>query len=263
MKVESSPTKLVLYSRPWGLWLLAASLPIFGLPVLITTFQIHSLTCKRTEQAQGICEISHRTAFQTTSQQIPLSKLKEARVQESINFANTNAVLLTTDAKEIPLRSAFDNFDSQGKQNTVSRINAFLQNPQESTLTVHQYSELLPSLFGLGWNGCALYFFFYGCQITTCTFDKTVKTFRITRKSLLGNKTTEYPLDQIIDVNIHKASIVAYKGISAVPITPVSIKLASGEFIGIYRDVGFRNREKNAEHIAELICEFLNLSSNC
>ena len=260
MKVEITPTKLVLYNRPWGLWLLSASLPILGLFGLIAMFHINSLTCKRTEQAQDICEISHLTAFRKDSQQIPLSKLKEARVQtlrDSSSLVGTNAVLLTTDAEEIPLRSTFDNFDNQGKQNTVSRINRFLQNPEELTLTVHQYSDLLPSLFSLGWNGFALYFLFYGCQITICTFDKTVGIFRIKRKSLLGTKTKEYLLNQIISINVRGGNY-AY----SVPTAPVYVKLASGKVIYIYRELGSQNWEKNAAYVADLIREFLNFPSN-
>jgi len=156
MKVENTPTRLELCSRPWALWLYSAFFPIVGLAFLTIMFQIHSLTCKRTEQAQDTCEISHFTTFGINSQKIPLNKLKEARVQESSDSetgTTYKVVLLTTDGEELSLRSYFDNFDDQGKRDTASRINAFLQNSKESSLSIQQYPELFSSLSTLAWNG--------------------------------------------------------------------------------------------------------------
>lgn len=257
MRVENTPTKLVLYSRPWGLWLFSAIFPLGGLPFLITTFQIHSLTCKRTEQPQGFCEISHLTAFGYSSQTFPLINLKEARVQEQSNSEGkaSKIILLTTDAQELSLKSYSDDFDDQGKQDIVSRINTFLQNPKELNLSVQQYPKLSIVFFILIWYGFALFIFFYGCQIRTCTFDKTIGVLRITRKSLLGTKITDISLESIINVIVHEESS------DGIPVEPVSLELTSGKSIGVYRDANFKNWKKDAEYIAGLIREFLKLSS--
>jgi hypothetical protein len=249
MRVETTPSKLAIYSRPWGLWLFLAMFPIFGLFFLENFLQVHSLVCHRTEREQGTCEISHFTAFGKNSRKFPLRSLNEAILKRSstYKYSKQQVVLTTKDGQELYLRPVTDNFDNLKKQEIVSSINYFLHSQKQLSLTIEHYPDTFISILLLAWNGAFCLALIHTCQNTDCIFDKKLGTIFVKKKGLFGTKTEENSLREITDVIVNRPK-------SAVP---VSLKLGSGRLIDVYMDGSFSSRKKTANRIARLIRDFL------
>ncbi|MDB9510680.1 hypothetical protein PN499_05750 [Kamptonema animale CS-326] len=153
---------IFIFSLPFKKWLFAALALIVGLFLISEGFQVYSLACNRTEKAANTCEISHFTLSGTSVKQFPLSQLKEARVQQSSRSKITVCILVTE--KEVLTFGSLSTNYAQGKQEMVSEINTFLQNPKQLSLSVKEPPGYSIILMGIICNVVGLLLFFIKTQ---------------------------------------------------------------------------------------------------
>ncbi len=97
---------------------------IFGQPAI--------LSCQRTAPNQGTCKLVASNFLSREEIDIPLSELQGAKINE-----DTDLVMLLTNNSEVAFTSYSITNESE-EQSIARRINNFVKNPQEKTLTVHK-----------------------------------------------------------------------------------------------------------------------------
>jgi|GEM_PF-2623844 len=158
---EKKSIKLISFiiNIPWKQWMFATLLLIVGIFLISEGFQVHSLVCSRTGKAPNTCEISHFTLSGTSFKRFPLSQLKEARFEQSPRSRITVCSLVTEEGV-LNFGSISSNY-AEGKRETVSKINSFLQNPKQSSLSVIEPPDFSTISFGIFSNLMALVLFFF------------------------------------------------------------------------------------------------------
>lgn len=160
MKIKKTSTKPIsfIFNIPWKKWMFVTLLLIVGIFLISEGYQVYSLVCNRTGTASNTCKISHSTLSGTSFKQLPLSQLKEARIEEPPNSEMTICILVTEEGE---LRfGSISNQYVQGKRENVSIINSFLQNPKQSSLLVTEPPSFSIISIGIFFNLMALVLFF-------------------------------------------------------------------------------------------------------
>lgn len=156
--MKTGKALLIVFSLPWKKWLFATMFLIVGLFLIAEGFQTHSLVCNRTGKAFDTCEISHFTFFETTVKQFPLSQLKEARIEQSVKSKITVCYLVTE--KEVLKFGSISSNYAQEKQEWASKINTFVQNPKQLSLSVKEPPGYSIIFYGIIFSLGAFLFFF-------------------------------------------------------------------------------------------------------
>jgi hypothetical protein len=266
MKIlEHSPKKLVIYSRPIGLWLISVLFPLVGLFMGNFMLEANFFSCNRVEKNVGFCQKVTVKILGIRSKQTPIQQIISAEVkQKSYPQEGTYyRVEINTTEGAIPLKDFWEGngFDAQDKQAIASQINHFLKNHDQASIAINQYPDWFVLVWFLVWFYFSLQFFFGVTQIRTCTFDKTLNRLTIEIKGLMGKKIDEYPLSQISNV------IVSGGGISfnAIPSEPVHLILDSGKQVPVYLDLYSFNTPHNwfqkAQETVDLIQVFLGIAA--
>lgn len=149
---KTSIAKLTRFNLSREKWLFSAILLIMGLFQIAEGFQTYSFVCNRIGNASDTCKISHFAIFETRVQQFPLSQLKEAKVEQSVKSKITVCYLVTE--KEVLTFGSLSSNYVREKQEAASKINTFLQNPNQLSLSLKEppgYSIIFSGiLFTLG-----------------------------------------------------------------------------------------------------------------
>ena len=128
----------------------AACAAIFG--------RVATLTCRRGGPGGGACELTDRWLGGTRVTRFPLAELKRAAVVSSRRAGDTTTYrveLLRLGRPPLPLSGLFSS-GSARQHRLAERINAFLADPREETLTVVQDDRLWASAFGVVFAACGL-----------------------------------------------------------------------------------------------------------
>lgn len=150
----------LINDNPSGKILLFASIFMMtGLILILEGFEIDSLVCSRTDKAPNTCKISQSTLFETTSvKEFPLSQLKEARLNKPQKSRMTTCLLVTEEG--VLKFGSISSGDELQKQKIVFKINTFLQNQNQLTLSVTESPKFSIILFGIILITVALFFFY-------------------------------------------------------------------------------------------------------
>lgn len=161
MKREKNSTKLISFilNIPWQQWMFVTLLLLVGIFIISEGTQVYSLACNRMGKAHNTCEISHFTLSGKSSKRFLLSQLKEARVEQSSPSRITVCVLVTEEGV-LNFGSISSNY-AEGKQEMVSTINSFLQNPKQPSLLVIEPPDFSTISFGIFFNLMAFASFFF------------------------------------------------------------------------------------------------------
>jgi hypothetical protein len=164
-------------------------------------------------------------------------------------------VLLQTIEGNVPFTEYYfgNKYNYEERQELISQINAFIENPSQTSLRVQQDDRLF------GFVGfCISGFFFFPSllimalsPVITCTFDKELDRMTIKRQRWFGEKILEHSINEISDVNVEDSSTDdgwVYR---------VTLTLSSGENVSLTRSYTSGFEEK--QYIAKLIKSFLNL----
>lgn len=91
MKIlENTSKKLIIYSRPIGLWLISAFLPIIGLSVAISFLEINSFNCKRSVTDTNFCQ---KVFIQTRRTQLIGIEIRQNESMYQLKFTTTDQYL--------------------------------------------------------------------------------------------------------------------------------------------------------------------------
>jgi hypothetical protein len=161
MKRERKSTKLINFILNISLkeWIFATLLLIVGSFTISEGFQVYSLVCRRTGEAENTCEISHYSLSGKSFKLFPLSQLKEARVEQSPRSRITVCILVTQEGG-LQFGSISSHY-AEGKKQMVSTINSFLQNPKQSSLSVIEPPSFSTISFGMFFYLMALVLLFF------------------------------------------------------------------------------------------------------
>lgn len=126
-----------------------------GLFLIFAAFKTESLVCNRTGEYFNNCEYFQNTLFETTSvMQFPLSQVKEARLEVFDSPLRGRDRCNLVIEKEI-LEFAFSGCDDiSQKEKMVSKINAFLQSPKQSSLSVKEWPNVHLIIWGIIFSFC-------------------------------------------------------------------------------------------------------------
>ena len=191
-----------------------------GLAISVTTANVTTLACQRTEPTQITCQrtIAGLLGTQTTS-------IPEVRGAGVIKAQGTGVVLSTAQGQvelvNHPMRVG------EEQQQLVRQINAFVQTPQQAKLTIQQDDRWEGVLAGSA-------FFLPGVAVmlaaltipmrVSCCFDKTVGQFTLEKQHRLVYRRQ---LVQHQLVKVQKAEVVQFSQSSRNPVYFVQLEVAS------------------------------------
>lgn len=134
---------------------------------------------------------------------IPLDQVLGAKVHSDHQGKQIarHRVILLTPFQSIPLTSHF-NSDYMRQQNSVEKLELFLQSSDDPRLVIRDYGHTWVYLIGgmaiaIGVISAAL-----GVERTTLTLDQKASCLQIHHERLLNSWTDEYNLNTIINVEI-------------------------------------------------------------
>lgn len=127
-----------------------------GLLLISEGAKVYSLACTRTAQAPNTCKISNFTLSGTEVKQFPLNQLKEARLDKSKSSKSRIVTVILITENEVIKFGSISSVHANKKQQIVSEVNTFLQNPKQLTVSVQE-----PPSFSL---------IFYGIIVSSIAF---------------------------------------------------------------------------------------------
>jgi hypothetical protein len=203
--LQQTPNQLTLRLRPVLIWLVGGFFAAWG--ILPSVFAKATLfTCNRTEFSQSSCQLLTSGLLGSEVRAIPLRALQGAKVDKSIDSdGDTYRVIILTTSGEIPFTSYSGSGEDQ-KQEIASRINQFVRNPGETTLSVQQDDRFSAYLLGGIFSAIGLFLLVSSGQIVTCLSDKTLGTLTLKKQGLFSTKVTEHQIQEIADILVEEST---------------------------------------------------------
>lgn len=274
--LEQTSNKLLFRLRPtlaWGVEIFFGGIGLLFLVFCVLYFTpITTLTCDRSTTEfsittlqntsdSAICELVGVNWLGLEKSKTLISGLQRA-IEETKADKDENGkisyrygVLLQTIEGNVPFTEFYfgSEYDYEERQALISQINAFIENPSQTSLKVQQ-DDRLTGFIGF----CISRFFFFIsllimalCPVITCTFDKEVDHMIIKRWRWFGEKIFEHSINEISDVKVEDSST------DEGSVYRVTLTLSSGENVSLTRSYTSGFEEK--QYIAKLIKSFLNL----
>jgi hypothetical protein len=111
---------------------------VVGLCQMIFARENATLTCQRVQPTEGSCLLDNSRLLIIEKTTMPLSQLKSAKVDEiASGHSSVYRVVLLTYTGKYPLTKEWSS-DTKQKQENVDQINAFISNPEKTSLRVQQ-----------------------------------------------------------------------------------------------------------------------------
>jgi hypothetical protein len=111
---------------------------VSGLVVIIFFGKVATLRCQRIEPTQGSCQLMRSGLLGSDEIKIPLNQLQSAKVDVNKDSdGDTYRIVLLTDGGKVPFTSIWSSGE-EGKQEKADEINAFIGNPDKTSLRVQQ-----------------------------------------------------------------------------------------------------------------------------
>ncbi len=248
--LEQSNTRLVLREMPIFLWLFGGVFAVSGLLVMLALRE-GTLTCRRPEPSLARCVVSNSSVlglFRTTT---PVEGLSGAYVHSSTDSDGdtTYQVILLTADGEVEL-TGHTSSGFEDKDAVVQAINAFLADPLARELSVQQDERLFGAIFGGIFVAVGTLVGAGMGRIVTADFNKSHGTLTLTRRGLLGNRVDEYPIRNVVDVNVD-----SQRGSKGGTTYRVSLRLSDGQAIApvSYFSSGSGGKRKAADAIRDFL----------
>lgn len=190
------PDDKTLIVQPGTVWaiLLAGILFILaGLFSISASGVENHLTCERAAYGRLTCQLT-RTLLGIKLEKEFIANLREARLQ-------TNGIVLVAAFNEYDF--ARHNLPDNSTYRIVADINTFLQSPEAPRLDVsHRATTSLVWGAPLFLGGLSMLYSGIQSNFATWTFDRRQGLITHRRKTLFGDKVTEYDLRDITDAQI-------------------------------------------------------------
>ncbi|NER34155.1 MAG: hypothetical protein F6J93_08950 [Oscillatoria sp. SIO1A7] len=232
------PEKGILLSNV-PMLLIALALFFLG-PVTIAAFaKVTTLKCDRPEPERVICEL---TSSGFVSENVTLIEdLQGAKIQSSTDSDGDTSykiVLIANNNKIIP----FNNVSSIGgttdsMNENVDKINFFINNVAETSLTAREDDRFIVSLFASFFmllGGVPLLFLTLRKTLRSCSFDKNYGQVILKRKNLLSQgKNIDERLDNIRKAVAHHEGVI----VNGNKLYKVKLSRKVGEPIFLYSSI--------------------------
>ncbi|NEO32169.1 MAG: hypothetical protein F6K36_17395 [Symploca sp. SIO3C6] len=116
-----------------------------GLLIMVLGVESGTLECHRKESIQVVCQFTYSNLFGEKISSIATGELKGAEVKTR---KRNHRIVILTKKETIPLINSYT-MGKNGKVNKVSRINDFINNPEQMSLTIRQDNRWFGFLFGV------------------------------------------------------------------------------------------------------------------
>lgn len=202
--IRHNQSHLTIQLNPGGLWLLGLFFILISIFVVVFLGTQTSLICDRGGQA--VCTLSQKTMFKTSARTIPLSQLREAYVESSVDSDGdeTYRVVLRTDSGDIPLTSSRSS-GYAGKRDVANQINAFLQSGSQPGLVVEQDDRLLLYIIGAVFAGAGLLLALLTSRVML-DLNRSTGLAVLSKTSLVTRSSEEYLLEDLAGAEVQESS---------------------------------------------------------
>jgi hypothetical protein len=229
---------------------------VAGVAAILLLGRLTVLMCQRLEPNQIECQLTSTGLLGSQTTQI--TALEGAEVAtHSDDDGDTYSIVLFAVGQKIP----FSKIRSSGyaaKKANADRINAFVNNSQQSALSVQEDHRWFSYLFGSGFalTGGALVLASWRLKfITYAVFDKNLGRLTLRRQSALGQTQTQsWNLQEIVGLSVKEE-----KDSDGDRTYKLLLKLKSGQQLPLSRL--FLNSQPQAEAIAAKLRQFLGLTA--
>ncbi|AFY92039.1 hypothetical protein [Chamaesiphon minutus] len=185
----------------WGL-LFATPFVVIGSIATALTVKVTTLTCQRAPGNQIDCQRTIAGILGTERELIP-GNLKSVK---TVKTSGTGVVLGTSQG-EVNL-APYKAFVTDSQYRTADRLNAFLKNPQQQTISVEQDDRWINFLWSGNFIVGGLVIGLYSLQIPlqmSCKFQHDLDRVTIDKKYLLyGDRKTVLPLSTIKQAQVRE-----------------------------------------------------------
>lgn len=181
-------------------------LTLFGTPffiigiIVILLGEKTTLNCQKIDNNQNSCQLTKVSLYKTKIETVPGSIIRAKVDVNEDSDGDTYRVILITSKQEIPLTSMYSS-GSKNKRVNKNKINNFLQNSNQISLTVTQDDRffLYPfgSIFFLTGGGVILGALIFGDLEKLFTLKRTTQKFEIKRQKILKNVQQQYSFSEI------------------------------------------------------------------
>jgi len=172
----------------------------------LTIGQHSLLTCDRLEPKQVECELKTKSFLAERTMRIPVGHLQQAEVEVNRDGdGDTYRAALITQSGRVPLTDVYSAGIGINHRGKVEQINAFLQNPEQMTLTVREDYRWFGYLFGgifVIAGGVIIFMSLTTPFLVNCIFDKRSGQAKLKRRSLIATYVEEYRLHEIKEAKV-------------------------------------------------------------
>jgi|GEM_PF-959205 len=255
--IQKTSTRLTLKLTPWLMWSVGSLFLAVGALAGALIGGETILTCDRTAPAQ--CDLSQRRLIGAQSEQFPVAELQSARVREKRDSDGDRTYQVVLELQSDDL--SFTPYSSSGASHhraQAARINAFIADPNQLTLTVREDTRFWGLLFFVAFGGGGGLLLL--SKVVVCDFDKSMGQLRLTRNGLLGHEEHQYRLQDIIQAQLQRSSGGSSRRGRNQATYRVAIVLRSGESVPLtsYYSSGRSDKQRTVEQLRQ----FLALSSD-
>lgn len=260
MKIVSQTPHQLKMKSDHSFWAVAGTLLGFmfcsaGVAAMLLFSQLTVLRCQRLEPTQIECQLT--TTGLLGSQSTRVTNLERAAVATHTNEdSNTYSLVLFAAGQDIPF-SQIRSSNYTAKKVNADRINAFINNPRQSALSVQEdnrwYGYFFSGIFIIT-GGAIVFASWWSKLIFDVVFDKNLGLLTITRQSARGQSHTQsWALEEI-----EKMLVEETKDNDGDYSYWLFLKLKTGKQLSLSR---FSLSSKaQAEAIAMQVCHFLGLT---
>lgn len=238
------------FVSPIALALLIISLGAVAMPT--------TLSCQRTPEQSVSCQLQkHHFPLSWTKKNIPANELQKARLdRDSGNGQGTyhHRAVLVTRSGEIPMNEDYS-FGEQYQQKRVDRINNFLADPKQKSVSVRYIEDwpepFVPFAFNIPWLWAGI------CCLRSrhinAKFDRSLNLFTHRQKNAFSNRVFQDSLSEISQIVLTEGELNRKRNYRPYNIF---IVMKNGDRLLLARGGNISNKQKE---IINNIREYLNI----
>jgi len=196
--IKHTATELKIQTHSiFDLWLPSSLLMAFGLIGLTFNYHAATLSCQRSQEKQGNCQLVRSNLLGSNIKEIQLASLQGAKVERC---GYKSRVVLLTSVGDVPFTANSTNWGN--KDAVASDINFFLKNAKHRLLRLSQDDGWF------GWTGGIFLLAAVGAIVLgnneTYSFDRTLNTLTIKQRGVLARKVIKHSLCEIYGVEVER-----------------------------------------------------------
>jgi hypothetical protein len=196
--IKQTATELIIQTRNiFDFWLPSCLLMAFGLLRLAFDYHTATLSCQRSQEKPGNCQLVRSHLLGSNIQEIQLAALQGAKVER---YGYKTRVVLLTNVGNVPFTANSTNWGN--KDAVASDINYFVKNAKNPWLRLSQDDRWL------GWTGGIFLLAGVGAMVLgkneTYSFDGTLNTLTVKQRGLLARQVIQYSMFDIYGVEVDR-----------------------------------------------------------